>query len=149
MLQCWVRFHLPTWVQTFIPECGQSQHSHNGNGHSQPAGERDLEEQRAWGTGDTSLAAPVLGSLLSRASPSPLTSSQASPSHWAPLWWAGVALSPPLDHPGCQCFEPAEQKEESEAPRDGSRDNSSIVICQPGLRGLNHSAHCHEHEIAG
>lgn len=65
LLQDWVGSDLPTWVQTLIPECGQSQHSHNGNGHSQPAGGRDLEEQRAWGTDGTSLVAPMLGTLLS------------------------------------------------------------------------------------
>lgn len=122
LFQDWVGSHLPNSVQTLIPVCGQSQHSHSGNGHSQPAGGRDLEEQRAWGTGDILLVAPVLGTLLSRAFPSSLTSSQASPSHWAPQWGAGAALSLLLGHPGCQCFEPVEQKEESEAPRDGNRE---------------------------
>lgn len=144
MLHSWVGSHLPTWVKTLIPECGQSQHSHNGNGHSQPAGERDLEEPRAWKTGDIT-SGSMLGPLLSWASPSPLTSSQASPSHWDPQWGAGAALSPLLGHPGCQCYGPVEQKEESEAPRDGSRDSRSIVICHLEPRGLNHSIHCPEH----
>ena len=49
---------------TPIPECGRSQHSRSGNGHSLPAGERDLEEPRAWGTDDRSLAALCLAPLL-------------------------------------------------------------------------------------
>lgn len=128
-----------------IPECGRSQRSRSGNGHSQPAGERDLEEPRAWGTGDRSLVAPVLGS--------PPKLSLSLTSHLFP--GLPFTLGPPAGGRGCTEPSPGPSRlsvlracraeRRIRGPqRWEQRDNGSIVICQPGPAGPNCSIHCPE-----